>query len=182
MSRTCKVFVKTTLRTANPLKTFQSSWYCMLIEWVPINERGDTTASYRWTGWSSRQLQKTYRSFERNPWNIPQINKENPEDRHIMWLRASSHRRLSARAHYTSSTLIGGKSGAGPSSLRTTLEGPTENVNAKWMYIPHGFLHGVEWLMLHGHLDYFQKPSLEVGLTQNQETMALWTFKTVGLF
>jgi hypothetical protein len=24
----------------------------------------------------------------------------------------------------------------------------------------HGVLHGIEWIMLHGHLDYFQKPSL----------------------
>ena len=39
------------------------------------------------------------------------------------------------RAHVqnTSSTLIGGKVGAGPSSLHTTLEGPTEYVNARWM-------------------------------------------------
>ena len=41
-----------------------------------------------------------------------------------------THMRLRARDHYTSSTLIGGKGGAGPSSLHTTLEGPTEYVNA----------------------------------------------------
>ena len=41
--------------------------------------------------------------------------------------------RLGARDHFTSSTLIGGKGGAGPSSLHTTLEGPTECVNARWM-------------------------------------------------
>ena len=23
------------------------------------------------------------------------------------------------------------------------------------------FLHGIKWIMFHGHLDYFQKPSLE---------------------
>ena len=40
--------------------------------------------------------------------------------------RATSHTRLRACDHYTSSTLIGGKGGAGPSSLHTTLEGPTE--------------------------------------------------------
>ena len=40
-------------------------------------------------------------------------------------LRATSHMRLRAHDHYTSSTLIGGKGGAGPSSLHTTLEGPT---------------------------------------------------------
>ena len=46
-------------------------------------------------------------------------------------LRASSQTRLRARDHYTSSILIGGKGGAGPSSLHTTLEGPTEYVNAR---------------------------------------------------
>jgi hypothetical protein len=24
----------------------------------------------------------------------------------------------------------------------------------------HGFLHGIEWIMLHGHLNCFQEPSL----------------------
>jgi hypothetical protein len=36
--------------------------------------------------------------------------------------------------------------------------------------------------MLHGHLDYFQKPPLEVGLTQNRETMALLVLTIIGLF
>ena len=44
-------------------------------------------------------------------------------------LRATSHTRLGARDHYTLSTLIGEKGGAGPSSLHTTLEGPTEYVS-----------------------------------------------------
>ena len=48
-------------------------------------------------------------------------------------LRATSHVRLRARDHYTSSTLIGGKSGAGPSLLHTMLEGPTDYKNARWM-------------------------------------------------
>ena len=48
-------------------------------------------------------------------------------------LRATSHTRLRVRGHYTSSTLIGGKAGAGPSSPHTTLEGPTKCVNARWM-------------------------------------------------
>ena len=48
-------------------------------------------------------------------------------------LRATSHMRLRAHDHYTSSTLIGGKGGVGPSSLHTTLEGPTEYVNARSM-------------------------------------------------
>ena len=67
---------------------------------------------------------------------------------------------LRARDHYTSSTLIGGKGGAGPSSLHTTLEGPTEYVNARWMSSLRGFLHGIKWFIIHGHLDYFQKPPL----------------------
>ena len=49
------------------------------------------------------------------------------------WLRATSHMRLRAHDHYTSRTLIGGKGGAGLSLLHTTLEGPTEYVNARWM-------------------------------------------------
>ena len=50
-----------------------------------------------------------------------------------MIMRATSHTRLRARDHYTSSTLIGGKGGVGPSSLHTTLEVPMEYVNATWM-------------------------------------------------
>ena len=52
---------------------------------------------------------------------------------HFLLLRATSHPRLRARDHCTSSILIGGKGGAGPSSLPTTLEGPTEYVNARWV-------------------------------------------------
>ena len=48
-------------------------------------------------------------------------------------IRATSHTRLRAHDHSTLSTLIGGKGGAGPSSLRTMLEGPTEYVNVTWM-------------------------------------------------
>ena len=40
-------------------------------------------------------------------------------------LRAISHTILRAQDHGASSTLIGWKGGAGPSSLHTTLEGPT---------------------------------------------------------
>jgi hypothetical protein len=68
--------------------------------------------------------------------------------------------RLRARDHYTSSSLIGGKGGASPSSLHTTLKGPTEYVNARWMQSLHGFLHGIKWIMFHGHLNYLQKTSL----------------------
>ena len=75
-------------------------------------------------------------------------------------VRATSHTRLRARDHYISSTLIGGKGGAGPSSLHTTLEGPSGYVNERWMSSQHGFLNGIQRIMFHGHLDYFQKPSL----------------------
>ena len=48
-------------------------------------------------------------------------------------VRPTSHMRLRAHDRYTSSTLIGGKGGSGPSSLPTTLEGPQQYVNARWM-------------------------------------------------
>ena len=48
-------------------------------------------------------------------------------------VRATLHTRLRVCDHYTSSTLVGGKGGDGPSLLHTTLEGPTESVNARWM-------------------------------------------------
>jgi hypothetical protein len=54
----------------------------------------------------------------------------------VQWSRALSlvcEVAMRARDHYTPSNLIGGKGGAGPSSLHTTLEGPTEYVNARWM-------------------------------------------------
>ena len=47
--------------------------------------------------------------------------------------KATSHTRMRARDHYTSRNLIGGKGGADPSLLHTTLEGPTEYMNARWM-------------------------------------------------
>jgi hypothetical protein len=48
-------------------------------------------------------------------------------------LRATPHTTLRAHDHYTSITLIGGKGGAGPSLLYTTLEGLAKYVNARWM-------------------------------------------------
>ena len=74
--------------------------------------------------------------------------------------RATSHTRLRARDHYSSSTLVGGKGGAGPTSLHTSLKGPMEYVNARWLQSLHGFLHGIERIMFHGHLAFFPKPSL----------------------
>jgi hypothetical protein len=69
--------------------------------------------------------------------------------------------KLRACGQYTPTTLIHGKGVARPSSLHTTLEGPTEHVNGRRKSSQHGFLHGIEWIMFHGHLDYFQKPPLE---------------------
>ena len=84
-------------------------------------------------------------------------------------LRAASHTRLRARDHYTSSTLIGGKGGAGPSSLHTTLEGPTEYVSGMQdgckVYMDSymassGSCYMVTYTIFKNHL-------LEVCLTQN---------------
>jgi hypothetical protein len=44
-------------------------------------------------------------------------------ERPAFHIRATSHTRLQACDHYTSSTLIGGKGRAGPSSLHTTVVG-----------------------------------------------------------
>jgi hypothetical protein len=69
--------------------------------------------------------------------------------------------RLTSCDQYTSSTLIGGKGGAGPTSLvHTTHEGPTEYVNARRMSSPHGFLHGIEWIMFMVTWTIFKQPPL----------------------
>ena len=81
--------------------------------------------------------------------------------KHGAHLRATSHTRLRARDHCTSSTLIGGKGGARQSSIHSVLEGPMEYVNASWMCSLHGFIHGIEWIIFHGHSDHLQKPPHE---------------------
>ena len=48
-------------------------------------------------------------------------------------LMGTSHTRLGALDRVTSTTLIGGKGGTGPSSLHIALEGLMEYVNARWM-------------------------------------------------
>ena len=45
----------------------------------------------------------------------------------------------------------------------------------------HGFLHGIEWIMFHGHLDDFQKPPLGGRPNPKRETLALRTLTTVDL-
>ena len=98
-------------------------------------------------------------------------------------VRAISHR-LRARDHYTSSTLSDGKTGANPSSLHTTLEGPTKyiceckmdgTVYMDFYMASNGSCFMVIWTVSRNHL-------MEVGLTQNRETMALQTLTTVDLF
>jgi hypothetical protein len=99
-------------------------------------------------------------------------------------LRATPHTRLRACYHsYTSSTVIDGKGGAGPSSLHTSLEEPTEYVNAIWMlkstwidsYMAlNGSCLKITWIVFKKHL-------LEVDLTQNWETMELQMLTTVDL-
>ena len=85
----------------------------------------------------------------------------NPAPRHKI-LGATLHTRLRARDHHASSTLIGGKGGAGSSLLlHNMLEGPTEatceckmDVMSTWILTWHRMDH------THGHLDSFQKLSL----------------------
>ena len=91
--------------------------------------------------------------------------------------------RLRACDQCTSSTLIGGKGRDGPSSLlHTTLERPTEYVDARWIgymdsyMVSNGSYFMVTWTILKTHL-------LEVGLTLNRwESVVLRTLTTVGLF
>ena len=63
---------------------------------------------------------------------------------------ATSHMRLRASDCYTSSTLIGGKGGAGPSSLEGPMEGVCEckmvDVKSTWIPIGHRMEH-VSWLL-----------------------------------
>jgi hypothetical protein len=85
----------------------------------------------------------------------------------VVTIRATSHTRLRAHDHYTSSSLIGGEGRAGPSLLRTTLEGPTEYVKMQdgcKVYMDsymssNGSCFMVTWTIFKNHL-------LEVGLTQ----------------
>ena len=100
-----------------------------------------------------------------------------------MILRASSHMRLRAHDHYTSSTLIGGKGGAGPSSLHTIRLRDQWNL---WMqdgckvYMDsytalNGSCFMVTWTIFPNHL-------LKVGLMQNRETMDNRMVLTIDLF
>ena len=71
-------------------------------------------------------------------------------------LRATSHIRLRARDHYTSSTLIGGKGGDSPSSLHTMLKRGQQSMEMQdgcKVYID-------SYMASNSHLEYFQKPPL----------------------
>ena len=101
--------------------------------------------------------------FSQNQLAVIAINTGSPRT----LLRGTSHMRLRARDHYTSSTLIGGKGGAGPSSLHTMLEGPTEHtceckmeVKSTWVPTWHQMDH-VSWSFGLFSKNYL----LKVGLT-----------------
>ena len=93
--------------------------------------------------------------------------------------RGTSHTRLRARDHYTSNTLIGGK-GGGAITLRLRdqrsmwMQGGCKVYMDSYM-ASNGSCFMVTWTIFKTHL-------LKVGLSQNQETMALRTLTTVGLF
>ena len=98
-------------------------------------------------------------------------------------LKATSHTRLRARDQYISSTPIGVESVQVPFTLwlRDQTEYVCEckmDVKSTWMdsyMASNGSCFMVTWTIFKNHL-------LEVGLTQNRETMALWMLTTVGLF
>ena len=111
---------------------------------------------------------------------LPSHNSHNIHGTNLL-LRATSHMRLRARDHYTSSTLIGGKGGAGV-QVRFTL--CLREQLSMWMqdgcnmdpYMASNELcFMVSWTIFTNHL-------LHVNLPQNQETMALRTLTTVDLF
>ena len=43
------------------------------------------------------------------------------------------------------------------------------------------FIHGIKWIVFHGHLTIFNNHLLEIGLTPNQEIVPLRTLTTVDL-
>ena len=53
-----------------------------------------------------------------------------------------------------------------------------------WMESLHGFLHGVEWIMSHGHLDHSPKPPLggQSNTKPGDHRTHTQTLTTVGLF
>jgi hypothetical protein len=92
-------------------------------------------------------------------------------------LRVISHKRLRTCDRYISVTLIGGKDGAGhkfASHYASGTNGVCEcKMDVKVYVASNGSCLMVTWTVFQNHL-------LEVGLTQNQETMALRTLGTIG--
>ena len=79
-------------------------------------------------------------------------------------IRATSHPRLAARDHYTSKHSRWWKRRSRSEFATSHYARGTDGVYM-WMqdgWIPslHGFLRGIEWIVFHGHLDYFQRPPL----------------------
>ena len=54
-------------------------------------------------------------------------------------------------------------------------------MNARWMHNLHGFLHGIKWIVFHGHLIYFQKPLLGGRPNTKPGDMALGNLTIVDL-
>ena len=96
--------------------------------------------------------------------------------------KATSHTRLRAHDHCTSSTLIGGKGGGVQVCLALPLR---DQLNTKWMHdgckvcmnsymASNGSCFKVTWFVFKNYL-------LKVSLTQNQETIALQNLTTIDL-
>jgi hypothetical protein len=149
-------------------KTGGTLWLLMLGEGVLVPSPKFWVQKSRWSIWKSKlawfsisiatsvPVILTTRGQQSAPSQLPLWGKSK------LWLMESNYRPLhiwdwEPVTIPLSSTLIGGKGGAGPCFLHTTLEGPTEHVNARWMYCLRGFPHGIDWIMFHGHLVYFPK-------------------------
>jgi hypothetical protein len=111
--------------------------------------------------------------------DVAQLNPSESPGSSWRWLRATSHTRLRARNHSTSSTLIGGKR-RGWSKFTSNYAWGTKR--SKWMQdgckaymASNGSCFMVTWIIFKNHF-------LEVGLTQYLETMTLWILSSVGLF
>ena len=109
------------------------------LKWLdPQNSVGHLNNGF-WKNGNISLMQPPVRSKEvctslRSPaLKLRRLQKIIPMGKTFLGVRATSHTRLRAHDRYTSSTLIGGEGGAGPGLLHTTLEGPTEYVNARWM-------------------------------------------------
>ena len=123
--------------------------------------------------------------------DVPLISDENPmglldSQRNMVDVRATSHMRLRARdpkhCHWWK------RRSGGPSSLPShfawgTTNGVCIRVQDGCKDYMDSFLHGIEWIMSHGYLDWFlETTSWRWTSTQNQETMAFRTLTAVGEF